>query len=138
MCGPSDVKSSRQAAAEKPRSAKLRCCWRHHIHASGSQCSPMHVGGTWLLIIKGIMWHTLTNTRQVKASGFTMQIGKVAKKSRKARKAKTAAVKTGAAADPQMLAKRSLRYQKAIARHEAQVQELMRKVSQRCKHSACR
>jgi hypothetical protein len=74
----------------------------------------------------------------MKASAFTMQTGKVAKKSRKAKKAKTAAAKAGAAADPQTLAKRSLRYQKAIARHEAQAQELMREVSQRCKHSSCR
>jgi hypothetical protein len=66
-----------------------------------------------------------------------MQTGKVAKKSRKARKAKAAAAKAEVAADPQMLAKRGLKYQKAIARHEAQVQELMRKVSDRCQHSPC-
>ena len=59
------------------------------------------------------------------------QTGKVAKKSRKARKAKAAAAKAGAALDPEMQAKRSLKYQRAIARHEAQVQELMRKVRAR-------
>lgn len=59
------------------------------------------------------------------------QGGKVSKKSRKSRKAKAA--KSAAAApgpaEAAALAKRGLKYQKAIARHEASAQELMRKVS---------
>lgn len=59
-----------------------------------------------------------------------LQSGKVSKKTRKARKVKAAKSAAGAAspAEAAAQAKRSLRYQKAIARHEARAQELMRKV----------